>query len=366
MKQIELFDISISDSLKNNFLKEFNNLEKNKDWIGGESVIKFEENFKKFIGSKYCIALNSGTDALELALISNNIKPGDKVIVPAFSFFATSEAVLKIGAKPIYCDISKNDLNIDINSLDKRMDKSVKAIIPVHLFGNPANMLEINKFANEHNLIVIEDVAQAFGSKIDNTFLGNMGNIGCFSFYPTKNLGGFGDGGCVVTNNKSVAMRINYLRNHGQTKKYYHKFVGYNSRLDNIQAIILNLKLKDIDKVISKKSSISKLYVNLFEKNEDIFVHTAGKQPLNLFPISFKTNKQLKKIKEVLDKNNIQYGGYYPYGLHEFPISNHDGRKLNITDWATKNILTLPIHPKINKQDVEFITKVINNSLQTV
>lgn len=364
MNKINLFDISTSSKMRSSFLKELNYLLANSDWVGGDSVVQFENNFISFLGSKYCVAVNSGTDSLELALKAYNIGFGDKVLVPAFSFFATSEAVLKVGATPVYCDIDKNDLNIDIKFLRKRMDRDVKAIIPVHLFGTPAKILEINEFAKENGLVVIEDVAQAFGAKIGENYLGTIGNIGCFSFYPTKNLGGFGDGGCVTTDDIDIASKIKSLRNHGQTEKYFHKYVGYNSRLDNIQAIILNLKLKQINKDLKIRSEISDYYFECFKYYPDITLHGKKGQPLNLFPISFDLEKKLEKAKKVLKSNGVMYGEYYPYGLHEFPISKHDSKvNLKTTEWATKNILTLPNHPRLEKKDIEFIINLISSFL---
>ena len=360
MKNIELFDISIDNSMKEQFLSEVEDLIEKKDWIMGEDVLNFEQNFKNFVSSKFCVSVNSGTDALELSLKALGVKSGDKVIVPSFSFFATSEAVLKIGAIPIYCDINRKNLNIDVKRLHNKVDKKTKSIIPVHLFGNPANLEEIIAFAKKYDLSIIEDVAQAFGSKLDNKYLGTFGDVGCFSFYPTKNLGGFGDGGCVVTNNQDIAEKIDYLRNHGQTKKYYHEFVGYNSRMDNIQAKILNLKLKNIKKDLKIKIEHSKTYSKHFEENQDIVVHNSNKQPLNLYPISFTSQEKLLHAKKALEKNNISFGNYYPYGLHQFPISLHDGSILEETEWATKNIITLPIHKGLKKEDIKFIAQVLN------
>ena len=364
MNKIDLFDISTSSEMRTNFLKEFSYLLNKNDWVGGDSVVEFENNFSSFLGSKYCVAVNSGTDSLELALKAYNIGFGDKVIVPAFSFFATSEAVLKVGATPVYCDIDKNDLNINVELLNKNMDKDVKAIIPVHLFGTPARMSEINNFAKENGLVVIEDVAQAFGSKIGDNYLGTIGNIGCFSFYPTKNLGGFGDGGCITTDDINIAKKIMSLRNHGQTEKYFHEYVGYNSRLDNIQAVILNLKLQNIDKDLKIRSEISKYYFEYFKNYSEIMLHGKERQPLNLFPISFNSQKKLEKVKEVLKSNSVMFGEYYPYGLHEFPISkHHSGVNLKTTEWATKNILTLPNHPRLKKKDIDYIGSLIASIL---
>tara|TARA_Y100000389_G_scaffold65691_1_gene61809 strand:+ start:409 stop:1500 length:1092 start_codon:yes stop_codon:yes gene_type:complete len=361
MKKIELFDLSINKSIKKEFISEIDNLIEKNDWIMGDAVRNFENKLQNFLSTNFCISVNSGTDALELSLRALGIKSGDKVIVPAFSFFATSEAVLKIGATPIYCDISRDNLNIDIKSLKNKIDGKVKSIIPVHLFGNAANLEELTEFADRYELSIIEDVAQAFGSKINNKHLGTFGDVGCFSFYPTKNLGGFGDGGCVVTDNQKIAENISYLRNHGQTKKYYHEFVGYNSRLDNIQAKILNIKLTNIDIDIELKIEHCKTYAYHLKGNKNILIHNPYEQPLNLYPISFSSSNKLELAKKELEKNNVSFGNYYPYGLHQFPISKHDDSKLNQTEWAIKNILTLPVHKGLKKEDIVFISTILNS-----
>ena len=322
MKKIELFNLSTNKSLKKDFIFEIDHLIETNDWIMGDSVIDFENSLKNFLSSKYCISVNSGTDALELSLKALGVKSGDKVIVPAFSFFATSEAVLKIGAIPIYCDINRDNLNIDIKSLTKYIYKKTKYIIPVHIFGNTANLEEISEFADRYELSIIEDVAQAFGSKFNDRYLGTIGDVGCFSFYPTKNLGGFGDGGCVVTNNEEIAENVTYLRNHGQTKKYYHEYIGYNSRLDNIQATILNLKLKQIDKDLSLKIEHSNTYAKHLQNNKNVTIHNPNEQPLNLYPISFSSVNILELAKQELEKIISLMGAIIPMDYMSFQFQN--------------------------------------------
>ena len=241
--KIKLYNLETSSTNKLLFQKKIDKLIKTSDWILGDEVERFENNLKSYIGSKYALGVNSGTDALEISLRALNIKKGDEVIVPAYSFFATSEVVLKLDATPVYSDISKKDLNLNISEIKKLITKKTKAVIPVHLFGNPVNMIDLKNEINDNRIFIVEDVAQAFGSSLDNKMLGNYGTTGCFSFYPTKNLGAFGDAGAITTNNKKLYEKMLILRNHGQKKRYYHTEIGYNSRLDNIQAAILNIKI---------------------------------------------------------------------------------------------------------------------------
>ena len=362
MKKISLFDISTEKEIKNKFLDGLEDLIEKNQWIMGKDVIDFENSFAEYLKVKKAASVNSGTDALELSLRGLGIGVNDKVIVPALSFFATSEAVLKVGAIPIYSDVYINDLNIDINSIKNLVDEKTKAIIPVHLFGNPANMSEIKEFATDSEIVIIEDVAQAFGSNFEEAPLGSIGDVGCFSFYPTKNLGAYGDGGCVVTNNQELYEKILTLRNHGQTKKYYHEYIGYNSRLDTIQAKILNIKLTNINNELNTRKKISSEYFQKLSDNKSIKVHTTGDFPLNLFPVSFINKKILNKVKNNLEKNNVEFGIYYPYGLHQFPISKHTGRKLKNVEWATENVITLPNHPNLTNDEINFISNLINSS----
>tara|TARA_B100001939_G_scaffold343176_1_gene355477 strand:- start:896 stop:1975 length:1080 start_codon:yes stop_codon:yes gene_type:complete len=354
-----LFDLEIKNSIKNEFLKKSEKLINNKDFILGKEVKEFENNFSTFLNTKYCIGLNSGTDALELALKSLKLDKTHNVCLPAYSFFSTSEVVLKLGLDPVYVDINLDDLTIDIEDTYNKINKKTRAIIPVHIFGNAANLKELGSLKN---IKIIEDVAQAFGSKQNNNYLGSIGDIGCFSFFPTKNLGGFGDGGAVVTNNKEYFEEIKSLRVHGQTKRYFHEKVGYNSRLDTIQAIILNLKLKEADKNIKKRIKNVKRYIFNFENNENIKVHIKNPNANSLIPISI-TKGKLSFLKKELEKNNIPYGNYYPYGLHEFPISKNRNIKLTNVEWATKNVLTLPCGPNITQKNIDNVCDVIQVTL---
>lgn len=354
-----LFDLTINKKTEKNFLKNVEKLLIDKDFVLGQDVIHLENKISQFLNTKYSVGVNSGTDALELSLKAAGIKKNDRVIVPGFSFFATSESVLKLGAKPVFCDISISDLCINIESILDNLDEKIKAIIPVHLFGNAANIIKIKKFQKNYDFCIIEDVAQAFGSTLDGKKLGSMGEFGCFSFYPTKNLGGFGDGGLITTNIKKNEKILKILRNHGQTSTYIHERVGYNSRLDTIQAKILIEKLKNIDILLEKRIRNNNLYINNFQNSEKIKIHAQPNQPLNLFPISFVDLNLNKKAKNALLKNSIQFGRYYPKGLNELPLGIKPSSFLPNVSWATQNILTIPVGPNVKISDINKISEIL-------
>lgn len=360
---IKLYNLDTSPEIQNKYKKKVDKLLNKSDWVLGEELSKFESKIAGYIGSKYAVGVKSGTDALELSLRALNIQKGDEVIVPGYSFFSTSEVVLKIGAKPIYCDISKKNLNMDANYLKSLINSKTKAIIPVHLFGNPSDMESIKKTIENKDISIIEDVAQAFGSTYRKKKLGSIGEFGCFSFYPTKNLGAFGDGGAITTDSKSRYKKLLLLRNHGQVRRYEYELVGYNSRLDNIQAAILNIKLDYIKKIESKKIEILKMYFELLKNNKSILFLGDINQPLNQLPLGFSHISITNKVKKVLEKNNIEYGTYYPKGLHEYSFSEHDKRKkLPNIDWAKKHTITLPCHEKLKYKDIQFISELLINT----
>lgn len=361
MSIIKLFELETEKKLTNEYLLILQNLIKNNDYILGDSVSTFEDEFSNFLDSKYCVAVNSGTDALEVSLRLLDISQGDEVIVPAFTFYATTEVILKVGATPIFCDIDPNSLTINIKKLENLITKKTKAIIPVHLFGNSADLRTLKKVVNnnQQKIHIIEDVAQAFGSKFNNKYLGTAGEFGCFSFYPTKNLGAFGDGGSLIFNNKKYLNRAKTLRNHGMTEKYFHSEVGYNSRLDNFQAEILTLKLKNMDYELSRKIEINNYYLDNIN-NEMLNLHSQPNQPMNVQPISTIGNKLNKKLKKLLDKNFIQYGDYYPYAQYEFPMFKYS-KSLKNVEHIKQNIVTLPNHSKLNKKNQDKIINLLND-----
>ena len=361
VNDIQLFDLSTSTNINKKYVAGVKKIINNSDFILGEEVTKFENNFTKFIGSKYSIGLNSGTDSLEIALRLLNIGEGDEVIVPSFSFFATSETVLKVGAQPIYCDINLNDLTLDTNKLMNLITTKTKAIIPVHLFGNACDMNSIKNIIGLESIKIIEDVAQAFGSKYNNSYLGTIGEFGCFSFYPTKNLGAWGDGGLISFNLKKYLKDAKSLRNHGATKRYYHEKIGLNSRLDTTQALILNIKLQEFKKNIEKRKKNVLKYSN--KLNQEVFnMHFQNFQPLNVVPVSVKNQKILKKVQSNLERHKISYGSYYPYGLHEFPVSKltQKNNTFENTDMIKKRIITLPCHPSLTNLQIEKSINILN------
>jgi len=255
MKKIKFTDLYKIIKDKSKIIKKIKFLVKKSKFIGGDEVINFEENFAKFVKSRYCVSVANGTDALEIALNALKIKKGSEIILPANTWISTAEAIANNGFKPIFCDINLDDYSISIKDIKKKISKNTRAIIAVHLYGNPTNILSIKKLIKNRNIKIVEDCAQAHGTTLGKKHVGTFGDVGTFSFFPGKNLGGFGDGGAIVTNKKEIWEYCSRARNHGALKKYDHKFSGRNSRLDTINAAVLNIKLKSYPQVIKKRNN---------------------------------------------------------------------------------------------------------------
>tara|TARA_B100001564_G_scaffold282132_1_gene244593 strand:- start:947 stop:2032 length:1086 start_codon:yes stop_codon:yes gene_type:complete len=330
----------------------------NSQFIGGKSVTEFEENFAKFLNIEYVVSVGNGTDALLIGLEALELKKKE-VIVPSFSFFATSEAIVKAGLDPVFVDINNDDCNIDVNLIEENITENTGAILPVHLYGNASNMKEIKNLANKYNLKIVEDVAQSFGTKYDNKFLGTIGDIGCFSFFPTKTLGAYGDGGAIVTNDENLATKARMLKNHGANKKYFNELFGYNSRLDSIQASVLNIKLKKINKWIEKRIEIGNFYDSQFKSIEGIKLLKNTNSTFNYYTIFILNNKR-DEFKSYLDQHEIANAIYYPITLPSLPAHSID-KKFPVAEEACKEIISLPIWPGMSEDQQKYVVDTVEN-----
>ena len=288
---------------KKKIINKINLLIKKSNFVGGQEVKNFENNFAKFVGSKFCVSLGNGTDALEIAIMSLNLKKGSEVIIPVNTWISTAEAIHNNGYKIVFCDVNLNDYSICLQDLKKKISGKTSAIIAVHLYGIPTDMNMIKKIIKGKNIKIIEDCAQAHGSRIKNKHVGTFGNIGTFSFFPGKNLGAFGDGGAIVTNSRSIAEFSERARNHGALKKYDHKFSGRNSRLDTLQAAILNIKLKNYNKVISKRNNLAKVYFKELKNIKKLNLYNLKKNYLYSFHQFVVRTSNRNKLQEYLNKN---------------------------------------------------------------
>jgi len=339
-------------------------------YIMGEQVEKFEKEIADFCECKYAIGVASGTDALLLALKALNIGPGDEVIVPTFTFFATAGVVSRLGAKPVFADIDPDTYNITPGEIEKRITKKTKAIIPVHLYGQPAVMDEIMRLASEYNLEVIEDACQAIGAEYKGVKVGNFGDAAALSFFPSKNLGAYGDGGMVLTNDHKLAERIKRLRLHGSEPKYFHHEVGYNSMLDAIQAAILKVKVKYLGEWNKKRQEVAEHYNKLFkEKGLDNVIQLPvkkvedSKHVYHQYVIGVKDRDDLGRY---LQENGISTAVYYPLPLHlqecyrELGYSEGD---LPVAEKASNEVLALPIDPSLSVEEIKYIVEKINEKV---
>lgn len=332
-------------------------------FIGGKEVENFEKEFAKFCSVKYSLSVNSGTDALFLSLKALDIKEGDEVITTPFTFIATAEAIINCNAKPVFVDID-DTFNIDVSKIEKVITKKTKAIIPVHLFGQTSNMDEILKIAKNYKLFIIEDSAQAVGAEYKGKKAGTIGDLGCFSFFPSKNLGAMGDGGMITTNDRRLADRIKLLKNHGSSfkDKYKNLIIGYNSRLDSIQATILRIKLKYLNNWNKKRRDIADYYNKGLKGVGDIFLPIIKEDRNHTFhQYTIKTKKR-EKLREYLKKEGTPTMIYYPFPLHLQPALKYlDYSKgdFPITERVSKEVLSLPIYPELGKEEQDLIIKKI-------
>ena len=345
---------------KKKIFKKINFLIRNNRFIGGEEVIKFEREFSKFTGSKYCISVANGTDALYMALKALNLKKNCEAIVPVNTWISTAEVVVNAGMKVVFCDINLDDYSIDLKDLKKKITKKTKVILPVHLYGNPTNIIKIKNIIKNKNIKIIEDCAQAHGSKIGKKHVGTFGDIGTFSFFPGKNLGCFGDGGGVITNNKKYYEYLMRLRNHGALGKYDHKFSGINSRLDTMQAAILRIKLKHYKKVLKKRNYLANIYFNKLKNIKEIFIYKLNKNFLSSFhQFVIRTNHR-NALQNYLSDKKIQTMIHYPYMLNELNFFNYKKKMINSNKLGNK-ILSLPISEEHTKKEILYVCKQIEN-----
>jgi dTDP-4-amino-4,6-dideoxygalactose transaminase len=329
-------------------------------YIMGNKLKKFEKEFAKYIGVKYCIGVANGLEALQISLMALNIGKGDEVITVANTFIATALAISNVGAKPVLVDCDEYFL-INIDEIENVITSKTKAIIPVHLFGQVVNMDKLNKLAKKYKLKIIEDAAQAHGAKFNGRKAGSFGDLGCFSFYPTKNLGAYGDGGAITTNSKELYKKCLRLRNYGSDVKYIHEINGLNSRLDEIQAAILSIKLPYLDSFVKRRNEIANLYrINLEDKIGTTVLHNIQKNSLHgyhQFVILAICRDELKKYLKSKGVNTLIH---YPIPIHRQKVySEYNNLNFLRSDYFAKSILSLPIDPFMKDSEVKHICKLI-------
>lgn len=336
----------------------------NCSFILGPNVQAFEKEAAEYLGVKHAIAVASGTDALHLALIAEGIGAGDEVITTAFTFIATAEAIKYVGATPVFVDIDPKTFNISPEAIAKAITPKTKAVMPVHLFGQPADMTAIKQLCDQHNLKLIEDCCQSFGASIDGKQTGAIGHAAGFSFFPSKNLGAFGDGGLVVTNSDETAKKLKMLHNHGSDVRYYHDVIGYNSRLDEMQAVILRAKLKRIDQYNKGRRHVGHLYSELMA---DLPLATPFEDGLGehvYHQYTLLCDRRDEVMKALQDKQ-IGCAVYYPVPLHRQNVFKEEyaNVSLPVTEFVAANCMSLPICPFLEDDSVREIVAVIRDVL---
>jgi dTDP-4-amino-4,6-dideoxygalactose transaminase len=330
-------------------------LAKRGDFILGQDVKLLEEEFAAYCGVTYAVGVNSGTDALFLSLMALGIGPGDEVIVPAFTFIATANAVSYCGATPVFCDIDPVNFCLDVKSAAKAVTKKTKAIIPVHLFGQCCDMDRVGELARSRGMKVVEDACQSHGAEYKGAKAGSIGDTGCFSFYPTKNLGGWGDGGMVMTSNKPIFRKLVMLRDCGRKSRYEHAIVGYNSRLDSLQAAVLRLKLKRLDSWNRLRQRFAGRYTTLLSGLREVVCPHAGPDTTHVFHVYALKAQRRDQLAEFLEKQGIRTMVHYPIPLHLQPAYNGLGYRKGdfpIAERTCKEIISLPMHPFLTDQQI--------------
>ena len=336
-------------------------------FIKGGKVTEFQKNLENYLGVKHVIPVGNGTDALQIALMALGLKPGDEVITPTFTFIATAEVVALLGLTPVVVDVDFDTFNISIESVKKAITPKTKAIVPVHLFGQNADMEALMQLAKEHNLYIVEDACQSIGSVY--TFSngkkmqsGCMGDIGCTSFFPSKNLGCYGDGGAIFTNNDELAQKMRVIANHGMEVRYYHDIVGVNSRLDSMQAAVLDVKLKHLDEYISARQRAAAFYDNAFKNNPKIIIPTRTSSSTHVFhqytiKLQWIDRNALQKK---LEEKGIPAMIYYPVPLHlqkAYKDERYKSGDFPVAERLCECVLSLPMHTELDEEQLKYIVE---------
>ncbi|SHG79533.1 dTDP-4-amino-4,6-dideoxygalactose transaminase [Chryseobacterium vrystaatense] len=343
----------------------------NTAFINGPAVKEFQQDFEKYLNVKHVIPCANGTDALQIAMMALGLKEGDEIICPAFTYVATAEVMGLLGLIPIMVDVNEDTFDIQLEDLEKYLTPNTKAIVPVHLYGQGADMERILAFAEKHSLFVIEDNAQAIGSNYtfsDGTVkkTGTVGHIGCTSFFPSKNLGCYGDGGALMTNDDEIALKIRMIANHGQEKKYHHKILGCNSRLDTIQAAVLKVKLAHLDEYSAARNKMADYYDEHLAGISEISVPKRSENSTHVFhqyTLKVKNGKR-DGLQKYLAEKNIPSMVYYPLPLYRqeaFQQYVHEGFSLPITEQLCSEVISLPVHTEFDQEVLDYIISEIKN-----
>ncbi|MEN2998084.1 MAG: DegT/DnrJ/EryC1/StrS family aminotransferase [Brevinematia bacterium] len=359
--------------LKEEVLKEIEQIFDNQSFILGKHVQSLEKNLTEFLGVKDVIGVSSGSDALLLSLMAIGVSPGDEVIVPSFTFYATASCISRLGAIPVFADIDIETYNITPEEVEKRISSKTKCVIPVHLYGNPCEIESIIRISKERNIDVIEDNAQAIGAEYNGKKTGSFGKTGCLSFYPTKNLGGAGDGGAISTNEEEIAKKLRILRVHGSEKRYYHEYIGINGRLDEIQACYINIRLRRTNENNEERRKIANTYSQLLselENRELLFTPKETKNSKHVYhQYTIRVPKYRDALKQFLAENGIGSEIYYPLPLHLQKCFSELGYKegsLPATEKASKEVLSLPIFPKLSEEEISYVVEKITKFFKTI
>jgi dTDP-4-amino-4,6-dideoxygalactose transaminase len=344
-------------------------------YIGGPNVVSFERQFATYIGTSECVGCNSGTDALYLALRAMNIGAGDEVITTPFTFIATAETISAVGATPVFVDIDIATLNLDLSQLAAAITPRTRAIMPVHLFGNPLDMTKLMSIATQHDLIVIEDCAQATGAKWNGKQVGSIGHFGCFSFFPTKNLGACGDGGAVTLNHPQLAADLRMFREHGSRQRYYHEAIGINSRLDAIQAAILQVKLPHLDRWNQQRAAVAAGYQKLLGNIPNIITPQptlGGESAWNQYTIRVvaPADKEPATYRDRV-RTSLQEAGvismiYYPLPLHlqsVYQDLGYPSGKFPVTELVSHQVLSLPMFPELTPEEQQRVVYALKDAI---
>ncbi len=332
------------------------------NYIMGEEIVQLEKGLEEFTGVNHAISCSNGTDALLLAMMALDIKAGDEIITPPFTFIATAETIAFLGAIPVFVDVDESTYNINVSKIEEKITTKTKAIMPVSLFGQPADLDEVQAIANQHDLKVIIDGAQSFGSTYKGTSDSNLGDISTTSFFPAKPLGCYGDGGAVFSNDAELADIMRQLRTHGQNKRYHHKYIGMGGRLDTIQAAVLNVKLKHYKKDLAKRQKVAKIYSQKLQSH-DIVLPIIQKNSTSAWAQYSILIKQRDKVQDQLKSKGIPTAIHYPMPLHMQACFNYLGYQLGdfpVSEKLSKEILSLPMNAFLQDKEIEYICIQLN------